>query len=207
MRQRFFLRGSVLIYTLFILIMLLVSGLALSTVVLLQQRGSATAGDSLNAFQSANDGFEDIMARYKRASGDTLSALGGCENGTITVSSGVVRPYTATFTKESDGSAVSDCNITKLSDISQVKIVSSVGTTTRAIETAFAANGTPLQQPCGSIHLVGGITPENRPTGCAQGHGNDSSWINDHCIYINGAIAGNTSGFSQSAVLWCYSSL
>lgn len=140
-----FFRGSVLVYTLFILMMLLVSGLALATVTLMQQRGATGLGDSVNAFQAANDGFEDLIARYKHASGTTLSAIGSCTNasgvGIISQSIGG-RDYVATFQKkDASGNLMSASCADNLFDIEQVKVVATVGSSTRAIETAFAASG------------------------------------------------------------------
>ena len=137
-------KGSALVYTLIMMLFLMVGALALMTTTIIQQRGVSGTTESVRAFQLANDGFEDVIAKYNRGASN-LSGLGTCNNGTVTntIATG---SYTATFT-DSNNTAIANC-ATPLSDVAQVKVVSTVGSSTRAIEAAFAANSGTVTGGC-----------------------------------------------------------
>jgi hypothetical protein len=159
-------KGSALVYTLIMMMFLLVSALALATTTLIQQRGSLALGDSVKAFQLANDGFEDITAVYKHD--PTISTIGGiatCTNGSGT-SPAVVKKdittghYEATFVKTSSaGGGVATLCTTPISEVAEVKIVATVGSSTRAIQTAFAGTNVGLYETsCTRSEQSGGNT-------------------------------------------------
>lgn len=136
-------KGSALVYTLIMMMLLLVGALGLATTTLIQQRRVAGTAESVRAFQLANDGFAHIVAQYKNADEGTktkiedLFGVSSCSGGEVTGNT-ELGSYTATFT---------DANLSQLTcgdpiaKAIQVKVVARVGSATRAIETAFGAAG------------------------------------------------------------------
>ena len=133
-------KGSILVYTLLLLSIMLVAALSLATTAIIGKRGALDTDKSMQAFQTADSGAEIILAKIKNATSnsDLLSSLGTCANGKIT---GNLRgSYTISlFGTNDDGSEkILGCN-DKIADVKKIKSSGSFGETTRAIETAVAA--------------------------------------------------------------------
>lgn len=140
---------------------LLVSALALATTTLIQQRGSLALGDSVKAFQLANDGFEDIIASYKHnpvAEIQDLDKSSNCSDGVVTNTTIAPSSYQATFFREGQATPL-PCD-TPISEVSEVKIVATIGSSTRAIETAFAAGSSAFRFDSASQAITTGASGE-----------------------------------------------
>lgn len=146
-------KGSALVYTLIMMMLLLVSALGLATTTLVQQRRTLGTTESVRAFQLANDGLAEII-NFNKNSGvapgvwaksiDDLKGTSGgtCLDGRVTrpiTTANYTGTYDATF-KDKNGDRITSCG-TPISAIEEIKIVATVGSATRAIETAFAASG------------------------------------------------------------------
>jgi len=135
-------KGSVLVYTLLLLSMMLVAALSLATTAIIGKRGALSTDKSMQAFQTADSGAEVILAKIKNAvnTDNALSTLGSCSGGKIT---GTVRGDYAVsfFGVDTNGNEKTLTCSDKISDITKIKSSGSFGETTRAIETAVAAGG------------------------------------------------------------------
>ena len=131
-------KGSVLVFSLIILSVMLVTALSLLSSAVLDQRASLSTADSTRSFQIADSGVEQTLYQiYKKDPGtidDIASGMGlSCDAGAITdASSGwTVRFYDA------DDNRLSNCDADR-SDIAALKSEGSAKGTTRAVEVAVA---------------------------------------------------------------------
>ncbi len=132
-------KGSVLVFSLIILSVMLVTALSLLSSAVLDQRASLSTADSTRSFQIADSGVEQTLYQVYRKNpgtiGEIASGMGlSCDAGTITDASAgwTVRFY------DSDGSHLSDCDADR-GDIAALKSEGSASGTTRAVEVAVAA--------------------------------------------------------------------
>lgn len=144
-------KGSVLIFTLFIMILVLITGISLVSASLSGRRSTMSSGKSVNAFQIADSGLEGALAYVKDVRDTPLvsarvSGLGGCSDGVVTanISGGT---YEVTFYSDitnPDSPVIMECDETILNGSAiAVKKIKSVGiyrNTSRAVETTFATN-------------------------------------------------------------------
>ncbi len=194
-------KGSALVYTLIMMLFLMVGALALMTTTIIQQRGVSGTTESVRAFQLANDGFEDVIAKYNRGAsnlsglvgtGGTCNATTGTATVTNTIATG---SYTATFT-DSNNTAIANC-ATPLSDVVQVKVVSTIGSSTRAIEAAFATGRCSWHNADSSVTGSVSLSPE--PAGACRFTAPETG------SYVwHGNIFHNHTGFWSCGVLTKY---
>lgn len=132
-------RGSVLVFTLIILFIILASAIGISSVSVLERKGAHSSDVSVQSFQIANSGAEIILKKLKcKRETDKLSSIfSNCNisNGVVSGSIGSGKNYAITFYK-TDGLPATCSD--QLGDMDKIKSVGSYSGTTRAIEVAFA---------------------------------------------------------------------
>lgn len=139
--------GSVLVFTLFIVVLTLVTGISLMATSLSGRRSTLSSGKSVNAFQIADSGLEAALIAIKEANltdtvdsvfnGSDCNSDGEVEN--LNISDG---EYKITFWDDNDPAVKIDCddNIQTIGDIAKVKSVGTYRNTTRSVETTFQPN-------------------------------------------------------------------
>lgn len=146
MKQHF--RGSILVYTLFILGIALVGVLSLASVMLVQERSGLNTQDSIQSFQVANSGVERALATYKREGGITIDDLAGSINGPLGPSCSNPGGKATIVTSVRDGDAeltfvdkngnyISSCN-GRLDTVVTIRSAGTYANARRVVETAFA---------------------------------------------------------------------
>jgi Tfp pilus assembly protein PilX len=142
------LQGSVLVFTLLALSVLLLGALSLATATLVGQKNAKNTDNSMQAFQTADSGAERMLAAINNNKGGQLSDLGSCSGGVVT---GAIRngssQYNVTFF-DADNNQLTDCLNDDVSSIREIKSTGEFGETTRAIKTAVA------QTTCGQLEKV-----------------------------------------------------
>lgn len=142
-------KGSVLVFTLIVLFIILAAAIGISSVSVLERKGAGSTSVSVQSFQIANSGAEIILKKIADNSSSTLNDLGDpgdCTDGKLTgfISSG--KNYEITF-YTSDGLPITDCGITA-SNVDKIKSVGSYANTARAIEVAVAATVSGITGGC-----------------------------------------------------------
>lgn len=149
-------RGSVLVYTLFILGILLVGALSMALVMVVQERSSSDTQQSIQAFQYANTGAEMAVSvsRNKAADIESINDLASeighatCSNGVITVDPGGFYTYEIRFLDEVSGNLVHMGNCAdNLEDAEEVRSVGTFREATRAIQIPYDFCGGPSSIP------------------------------------------------------------
>lgn len=134
-------RGSVLVFSLIILSVITVMALGIASATIVEKKMAGTTGKSMLAFQVADSGVESIIKKLnKDESIDSIGDLGDCDGfGKIkgNVSGGT---YEITFFNEA-GETIEDC-ATSISEINRIKSNGTYSSTSRAVETAWAAEET-----------------------------------------------------------------
>lgn len=142
-------KGSVLVFTLIVLFIILAVAIGISSVSVLERKGARSTDVSVQSFQIANSGAEIILKKIDANKSGTFAAIGctAANGGKISgdISSG--KNYEITF-YTSDGLPITNC-ATVVSDVDKIKSVGSYANTARAIEVAVAATG---------MRIVGGKT-------------------------------------------------
>jgi len=140
-------KGSVLVFTLFVMILTLITGISLMASSLSGRRSTLSSGKSVNAFQVADSGLEIPLAKINEAIDDgvfneRIRDLGSnCDNPSDTVYDNISGgEYRVSFYDVSDNQL--DCNddIFDVADSLVVSKIRSVGTyrnTVRSVETTF----------------------------------------------------------------------
>jgi Tfp pilus assembly protein PilX len=136
-------KGSVLIFSLIILSLMLVTSLTLLSSVVLDQKAALSTGNSTRSFQVADSGIEQVLYQiYKvkdvdatklQALSNMASATGAaCDNGIITSSEG----WLVAFYEGNNGETRMDsCSATDWrSRVTRIKSQGSLNGTTRAVE-------------------------------------------------------------------------
>lgn len=135
--------GSILVFTLLIMFILLISALGIASVTVIERKTSGTTGKSIQSFQVADSGAEIVLQKiYKDnlRTVDDLVKIGGliCSgNGIISGSIATGKDFKITFEDDS-GSDITSCT-DSATEISRIKSVGSYAQTSRAIEVAVAA--------------------------------------------------------------------
>ncbi len=138
--------GSVLVYTLIILFVLLSMALSIASVTVIEKKSALTTGKSNQAFQVADSGAEIIMQAVRKGSYDTISEMADaydgadCYRGVMTadISGGKIR--VTFFDKEDGGDPIDNCE-NSFSSVRRIKSVGSYEGSVRAVEVAVAAQG------------------------------------------------------------------
>ena len=143
---RKFSRGSILAYSLILLGIVLVAAIGMMSASVTNLKSVSSNDNSVNAFQIADSGSQDVIAKIRKASGSTVGDIDTSGNMTCGSSSAVLSSgsstgflggaYSVTFLKI-DGTALKCSD--NISDIASIKSVGSYAETARAVETAVAA--------------------------------------------------------------------
>ncbi|NTW15234.1 MAG: hypothetical protein HGA38_02565 [Candidatus Moranbacteria bacterium] len=150
-------KGSVLVFSLIVLSLMLVTALTLLSSAVLGERSALSTGNSTRSFQVADSGIEQILYQIYRKDHDTLSdlasAVGGasCVNGTIASSSG----WQVAFYEGADG----ETRMTACSDTdwrTRVTKLKSEGTATGTVRAVEVAVAPPSSFEAGSIVMWSG---------------------------------------------------
>lgn len=141
-------RGSILVFTLLIMFILLISALGIASVTVIERKTSGTTGKSIQSFQVADSGAEIVLQKiYKdnlRTVGELAGVLGNCNDNdeTLAVISGSIatgKDFKITF-EDNSGNDITSCT-DSATQISRIKSVGSYAQTSRAIEVAVAQTG------------------------------------------------------------------
>ena len=140
-------KGSVLVFSLIILSIILSAAITVATVSITNQRSASSTGKSVQSFQVADSGIELALQKIYKGNHATLSAMatamgGGasCAGGTISKNNVVGGNIKVSF-YDNDGNLVT-CAATDWRDkVVRIKSEGSAFGTTRVVETAVAAAG------------------------------------------------------------------
>lgn len=133
-------KGSVLIFTLFVMILTLITGISLISVSTSGRRSTLSSGKSINAFQIADSGLEAALIEIKNESGSIDDALPDCLSGgnpimeDTDISGGEFKIWF--FDTDNDLLGCSD----SVADVIRVKSTGTYRNTTRSVETTFATS-------------------------------------------------------------------
>lgn len=138
-KKRAMRRGSVLVFTLFILLFLLIAALSVANLATSESKGTIALNRSAIAFQIADSGMEILLERIYSGSYDAqplrnLAPSGGnCNGGEITGS--FANGAYAITVYDVDGDLMTDCGSTVWRrDIESLQSTGSYGGTTRAVK-------------------------------------------------------------------------
>jgi hypothetical protein len=140
------LRGSVLVFTLLALSVLLLGALSLATSTIVGQKNAKNTDTSMQAFQSADSGVERVLVKLKNAgTNDNIVNIwtgGQCVNvpGGQDYVTGTTRNDESTYKVQFFDAAGDpmDCS-DRAQDVREIKSTGEFAGTTRAIKTAVAA--------------------------------------------------------------------
>ena len=140
-------KGSVLVFSLIILSIILSAAITVATVSITNQRSASSTGKSVQSFQVADSGIELALQKIYKGSYSDLNAMatamgGGasCAGGTISKNNVVGGNIKVSF-YDNDGNLVT-CAATDWRDkVVRIKSEGSAFGTTRVVETAVAAAG------------------------------------------------------------------
>jgi Tfp pilus assembly protein PilX len=134
-------KGSVLVFSLIILSIMLVTSLTLLSSAVLDQKASLSTVDSTRSFQVADSGAEQVLYQiYQQGIGDINEIA---SNLSLSCSGGVIENASAGWTirfYDEDGKAFSKCD-TPRDQIAAIKSEGSAQGTVRAVEVAVAQSG------------------------------------------------------------------
>jgi hypothetical protein len=145
--------GSILVYSLIILSIMLMTALSIASVTVMERKSAGTTGASNQAFAVADSGSELFLGRIKNKSGTLNSVFGAsCPAGgnTYTGNVSTVGNFTVTFFK-ADGTQAT-CN-DQISSITKIKSAGYSNNATRAIEVAVAASSVNNGNHCDNLQL------------------------------------------------------
>ncbi len=133
-------KGSVLVFSLIVLSIVLSAALSVAVVNVSNRKSAGSTGQSVQSFQVADSGVELMLKKiYKDPTDVALSTLGtACAGGVVSasVSGGSVR---VSFFDDANAQ-VTDCTSTTWrASLAKIKVEGTSAGTTRAIETAVAA--------------------------------------------------------------------
>lgn len=134
-------KGSVLVFSLIVLSIVLSAALSVAVVNVSNRKSAGSTGQSVQSFQVADSGVELMLKKiYKDPTNVALSTLGtACTGGVVStsVSGGLVR---VSFFDDTNAQ-VTDCTSTTWRDsLAKIKVEGTSAGTTRVIETAVAAS-------------------------------------------------------------------
>lgn len=186
-------RGSVLVFSLIILSIILSASLTVATVSLRNQRSATSTGKSVQSFQVADSGVELALQKiYKGtytgtdslATAMTGMTCSGTKASKTDVAGGTV---SLTFF-DNDGNPI-NCSDTAWRDkVVKVKSEGSASGTTRVVETAVAAVAGGLVKYGGSYLTIGGVNNAGMTAPCGE-----PNIVTGSCSCPSGYIAKRTS--------------
>lgn len=139
-------QGSVLVFSLIVLSLLLSAAISVAIASILNQQSVSSTGKSVQSFQVANSGIELTLQKIYKGNYTTLEAMASamgavsCIGGVITKKNYVGGDVRISFF-DNDGSLV-NCTATNWRDsVVRIKSEGSAFGTTRVVETAIAATG------------------------------------------------------------------
>lgn len=140
-------KGSVLVFSLLILSIMLVTSLTILSSAVLDRKASLSTVSSARSFQVADSGVEEILYQIYKADHATLSALAGAITGATCSGSSITFPSaggTSVVSLYQDETTLyaGGCSGTDWRDkVVKIKSEGTAGSTTRAVEVAVAAVG------------------------------------------------------------------
>lgn len=161
-------KGSVLVFSLIVLSIMLVTSLTLLSSSVLQRKASLSTANSTRSFQVADAGAEQVLYQLYQADPDTLQDVADAMSG-AECSGGVVSDGSAGWTVrfyDSEGERIFDCDTDGLAEtVASIKSEGSASGTIRAVEVAVAqASG--IEQQFGGRYrqYSGGCAAQNPVT-------------------------------------------
>ncbi len=154
-------KGSVLVFSLLILSIMLVTSLTILSSAVLDRKASLSTGSSTRSFQVADSGVEEVLYQIYKETRATPNAIasaitgGSCLNGVISFP---VAGGDAEVTLYQDETTVfTDCTDANWRDsVVKIKSEGTAGPTTRAVEVAVAASGGGITGGCEADDTGGG---------------------------------------------------
>lgn len=176
-------KGSVLVFSLLILAIMLSAALSVLAVSLAEKRSSSSTRTSVQSFNVAQSGVERVFqAVYKGTALTDLSSLaansavnGTCQDGVISIESVAGGSAELTF-KDSAGDDIATCT-TNVSDIRAVRSLGMAFGTSRAIEAALSLNTTCSGNPKTLALSMAGLGNPAHPRGVAFDTETNSIWV------------------------------
>lgn len=150
--QKLFPKGSVLVFSLLILSIMLVTSLTILSSAVLDRKASLSTGSSTRSFQVADSGVEEVLYQVYKGSHATLEDVrSAIDNTNATCAGGVIEFPVAggtakvTFYQDETTVYAGPCSGGTATDwrdkVVKIKSEGTAGSTTRAVEVAVAAAG------------------------------------------------------------------
>lgn len=136
-------RGSILVYTLIIMMIILATALSIAAVTVREKKGAGTTAASTQAFAVADSGSEVALNAIFKNPGSSIGEIYSCTDGIATIPDLVGGSVQLTFYSDEESANIIPCNGPELlGDARKVKSVGRYGGTARAVEVAVAGSGT-----------------------------------------------------------------
>lgn len=170
MRISYNLNGSVLVFSLIVLAIMISGALAIATASIINRQSVGDSVASGRSFQTANSGVELILQKVYKGTYTDLNALavdfggGACSGGVITNSAIAGGKVSITFL-DKDGAAINCTDTSWRSKVVRMKSEGTASGTTRVVETAVAAGADygwvniDLGDYAGPSPIVGTVAP------------------------------------------------
>jgi Tfp pilus assembly protein PilX len=169
-------KGSVLVFSLLILSIMLVTSLTILSSAVLDRKASLSTGSSARSFQVADSGVEEVLYQVYKGSHATLEDVrSAIDNANATCANGVIEFPVAggtakvTFYQDETTVYAGPCSGGTATDwrdkVVKIKSEGTAGPTTRAVEVAVAAAGGGITGGC-FIDTTAGDLDKNWGTGC-----------------------------------------
>lgn len=161
-------RGSVLVFSLIVLSIMLSAALTITAVTVSNRKSAGSTAQSVQSFQVADSGVERALKEVYKGSYATLADLGSgigssCSGGVVSYS---VSGGTAKIAFLDESNALISCGDGNWrSKLTKVKVEGTANGTTRVIETAIAAESRGIVGGC-IVASSGGDTSQKWGSGC-----------------------------------------
>lgn len=138
-------KGSVLVFSLIVLSIVLSAALSVAVVNVSNRKSAGSTGQSVQSFQVADSGVEKALKEIYKGSYTDLNAMAGALSSSCTPGSGKFAPFnvsggTASVTFFDTNNQPIECTSTTWrDDVAKIKVEGTSAGTTRVIETAVAA--------------------------------------------------------------------
>lgn len=138
-------KGSVLVFSLIVLSIVLSAALSVAVVNVSNRKSAGSTGQSVQSFQVADSGVEKTLKEIYKGSYTDLNAMAGALSSSCTPGSGKFAPFnvsggTASVTFFNTNNQPIECTSpTWRDDVAKIKVEGTSAGTTRVIETAVAA--------------------------------------------------------------------
>jgi Tfp pilus assembly protein PilX len=175
-------KGSVLVFSLLILSIMLVTSLTILSSAVLDRKASLSTGSSTRSFQVADSGVEEVLYQVYKGSHATLEDVrSAIDNTNATCAGGVIEFPVAggtakvTFYQDETTVYAGPCSGGTATDwrdkVVKIKSEGTAGSTTRAVEVAVAATGGGITGGCYLQDISGNSqTREEWGVGCDVGY-------------------------------------